>query len=881
MQSWDDLLLAYLHDPPDKALDIRGHAQRACRYASAAVGAMVTANTLDGLSDQLASITERVPAPTAGDQGQRAVGPRHGGLTVFHPLSGERSTLAVSQTDEDAVQRTIAEIVAGLDTPRDRFLAVWRLLPQKLAAVWPWSTLLPADARVPDHTIWHHLDTSAGFKAANSGPHGAGLLSFTLGPVHSFVESARSVRDLWSGSMILSWLTFQGILPIVEQLGPSAIMYPSLRGIPLADLWLQGRTAVGRKLASSNLPRRNAACLPNRFLAVVPWGARGSTARELAGQCETAARDGWKRLATAVHDLLNPRLQPISATWDKRWEDQIRSYFEIHTATIPMGGAREDVEPALAALWGKPTFAEAFPQAANVRKLADAIPNDECPHYLKRSNPARTNLSGLWQAQVELAARLMGCQRSIRHLPPPSAPSGSVPPKCSLTGSYEQMGPDSLDDSRSFWEKADRTIRGSADAARLRRHERLCAVALVKRFAGATSFARELGLGREALGIPDTATIAASKWLADARELGFSIDVDNGQCLHWTKPNFDENEPPLAEAAWQTIEAARKHPQLGTPPAYFAVLALNGDNMGGWLRGENAPALRDVLHPDLRDYFAGLPGTAAGLDAPRPVGPALHAAFSQALANFAVHVAPCIVESHLGLLVYCGGGDLLALLPSATALACAHELRLAFSGNPRANGGARSGYYRDNGQDLLVMGARATASAGLAMVHYQEDLRFALATAREALKSAKDAGQDLLQVVACRRSGMHAAAFCPWEFVGTVQTWIEAFTADASDRWAYQLCEELPTLKGLSHEAVLAEIRRHVGRMDKPTRDALPPDDLAAAFDTYRRAMLADARRPLQETVSRNEQDRQLASAALESFVALCHTASFLARGGE
>ena len=37
-QSWDDLLVAFLHDPPDKALDIRGHVQRACRYASAAVG---------------------------------------------------------------------------------------------------------------------------------------------------------------------------------------------------------------------------------------------------------------------------------------------------------------------------------------------------------------------------------------------------------------------------------------------------------------------------------------------------------------------------------------------------------------------------------------------------------------------------------------------------------------------------------------------------------------------------------------------------------------------------------------------------------------------------------------------------------------------------
>ena len=39
---------------------------------------------------------------------------------------------------------------------------------------------------------------------------------------------------------------------------------------------------------------------------------------------------------------------------------------------------------------------------------------------------------------------------------------------------------------------------------------------------------------------------------------------------------------------------------------------------------------------------------------------------------------------------------------------------------------------------------------------------------------------------------------------------------------------------------VLAEIRRHIGRTEKPTRDELPPDGMAAAFDTYRRAMLGD-----------------------------------------
>ena len=283
--------------------------------------------------------------------------------------------------------------------------------------------------------------------------------------------------------------------------------------------------------------------------------------------------------------------------------------------------------------------------------------------------------------------------------------------------------------------------------------------------------------------------------------------------------------------------------------------------MGGWLRGEKAPTLSAVLHPHTRDYFAGISDTAASLAARRPVGPALHAAISQALANFALHVVPHVVGKHGGTLIYSGGDDVLALLPASTALACARELRLAFSGNSKVNGGAASGYYRAGGRDLLVMGSKATASAGLAVVHYKEDLRFALDAARDAEKAAKGAGRNMLQVVACRRSGEHAAALCPWDFLDTVQGWVEAFSAGASDRWAYQIREELPTLSGLDQEAVMAEIRRQIGRTEKTTQNRLPPDTLASAFEAYRSAMPT--------------------ANVLEGFVTLCQTASFLARGRE
>ena len=109
---------------------------------------------------------------------------------------------------------------------------------------------------------------------------------------------------------------------------------------------------------------------------------------------------------------------------------------------------------------------------------------------------------------------------------------------------------------------------------------------------------------------------------------------------------------------------------------------MDGDHLGRWLRGEKSPPMRKVMHPDLVNYFGKLgPTTTAGLEARRPLGPALHAALSEALANFALHFVPRIVADHRGTLIYAGGDDVLALLPTSRALACALCLRETFRKN--------------------------------------------------------------------------------------------------------------------------------------------------------------------------------------------------------
>jgi CRISPR-associated protein Cmr2 len=583
---------------------------------------------------------------------------------------------------------------------------------------------------------------------------------------------------------------------------------------------------------------------------------------------------------------LAKKLSPQFPLWDARWEEQVTSFFEIRTAVLP---ERECNEEAIAKLFGKKEFAEAQPDAAKVRSLADSLPLNDRPGYDQKS-------CGRWEAQVEISARLMEAERMIRHVPVVNAGASrreQYPPKCSLMGDYEQMGPANLKESSDFWEEASQvTLQGVG----LRSRERFCAVALAKRFAAPAFLKDELQIDAGDLHFPDTATVAAAEWFKvnapeiDPEKVRQEKGRWSGQWLHWPRPDMEPDDlcPP---AVWEMIGKARE--RLGgenkpvRPPSYYAVLAMDGDSMGKWLRGENAPTVREVLHSKIREYYEGLPNTMDGLDAKRPLGPALHMALSEALTNFAVHIAPSIVtQQHHGTLIYSGGDDLLALLPTRTALACAGELEGAFRGVRAANNGADEGYYRLDGRDLLVMGPKATLSAGLAVVHYKEDLREALAAARKAVKRAKAGERNALFLVVQRRAGEHAGALCAWDTIREVEQWVEAFAKGASDRWVYHLRSELPTLEGLPVEAIQAEIRRHLGRAEEETRKLLGGAGgeeagtlMAASFMSYLEMRAARIKKGVRGSNSQDSGNRL--GSFLADFITLLQSASFLARGRE
>lgn len=223
---------------------------------------------------------------------------------------------------------------------------------------------------------------------------------------------------------------------MIEELGPTALVYPSLRGLPLLDRWL--RELGIRDVDNPSLEQRRAPCLPNRFLAVVPFGSGGESARRLADDCRDCMRKSWMELCKGVRHQLAREVakldDSLSRDWDRLWDSQTADYFQVSVAVTPwkdcddacladlLRGQRGDDADA--------AFKAAFPAAA-IRGLSAAIPKELLPG----GYPQRT--AGQWQHRLELAAKTLEALKNVRHFP--SAAELAVGPfarKCSLLGSF-------------------------------------------------------------------------------------------------------------------------------------------------------------------------------------------------------------------------------------------------------------------------------------------------------------------------------------------------------------------------------------------------------------------------------------------------------------
>jgi len=871
--NWEKKIAAFLYRPPHAAFQPTANGTG---LIEAALGA-----AWEGAPEELAEFEAHargLDLPPWIDE--LAIPDFIGNPVVTHPLSGTEHRLdlpAGLNPDELAtvVRQTIQDLrtEAGAD-PKRTHLLLWRLLPEKLVELRPdipWEHL-PADPRVPSHTWWEHAAVASAIAGAGSDP---AVLLFTIAGAQDFVTTARRTQDSWMGSFLLSYLSWQAVKVVVEACGPDAVLSPALRGQPLVDLWLRAATGLP---AAFPVPedRLRVGNIPNIFTAIVP----AERAEALAAEAEQAVRREWQRVAQAVRQAVEDAVKPSMpdiGTWGPIWDRQI-----------------PDLVDRLGVYWGVCPWGEADPlellQAFHRDARGDAVrERDQWSEVFTGLGEGRKTFGAAYPWLAGFAAQARTARKSLRDFRQTGA-EGEPGHKCTLCGQLEQLHPASVNGSLAkdlgdFWKalaEVDRKAGRQKLLGRLRKGERLCAVCLTKRLALEAFFEKELHIDHHLF--PSTSTVAAGQFLLDVLDAGgeplqqlhthaATVDAalgklqvsgnapegvrrlaaqavpDQAKCKRlleldgdWLYPESFQAEPLKREldvalpeealARCRTSAKAVKAAALAagiTPPSkYYAVVALDGDKMRDWLIGKRGPQWELLFHPNTQ------PTAEQTQNLKRPPGPAMHLALSDCLKAFSLDLAKPIVDDYGGALLYAGGDDVLALLPTARLYGVLGALRERFVGDA-------TGWFVQEGEARRVLGGTRgmTVSAGVAIVHRSHDLSLAVEKAQWLLKheAKKRLDRDAFALGLLRRSGEITET--GWKFGGVGAQFLPALqgvldlmrTGRLSTRFAYRV-RGCSWAEGAADPAALRALTRHLaGQHAKPGQKDAAQEAVAKLFD--------------------------------------------------
>jgi len=550
---WELKIKAFLFTPPDKALAPTGVEDRAKTLMAVALNLQGEQVTIPPEVEKADQIAKGLDIPPFVEQAPADVFRQDPCLT--HPLSGELYRLTnlparLHSLDLTKLQASVVEAVRairreiggsqlGQQDPLEKrlFLALWRKLPEviqekeqrqiqeKGQRLGPFWDLLPADPRIPSHSIWDHMAVASAVAAALPEP---ALLIFDIASVQEFLATARRTQDAWMGSFLPSYLIWEAIKVIVEECGPDCVVYPSLREQPFVDLWLykkgirvRGDAANPEEFLKTYQTALQIASFPERFTAIVP----ADQAKALAEKAHGALQERWKAIAWAVKCDMEAAVAremdlPLAGDpdWNDAWDRQISDCFKrlgIYWVVCPWGTDPQKVLNA---------YQQLLP-ASQSHPLRKWYKEEFHPLIQVATSDGRpANLGMMYPLLSRMAAQVLTARKSLRDFRQVEEPDW----KCSLCGLRQALRPEypklretfgkESDETllRLFWERLATVSRHEAGLklqGRIRRGDRLCAVCLTKRLALEAYFEAALGFDHHLF--PSTATIATAPFKAE------------------------------------------------------------------------------------------------------------------------------------------------------------------------------------------------------------------------------------------------------------------------------------------------------------------------------------------------------------------------------
>lgn len=152
---------------------------------------------------------------------------------------------------------------------------------------------------------------------------------FTIGPVQSFISSAKKTKDFWAGSYLLSYLIWQALETVISKSDPKSVIFPYIKDNPLYKRFHENHEKKV-DIEALDMPT-----LPNRFVAVLDEDKAVSILEE----CEKKVR---KKLIGITKD--NSLKIKLDSDKHKRLVNQLEEFLEVYWIAIPFPKSIEEVK---------------------------------------------------------------------------------------------------------------------------------------------------------------------------------------------------------------------------------------------------------------------------------------------------------------------------------------------------------------------------------------------------------------------------------------------------------------------------------------------------------------------------------------------------------
>lgn len=563
--------------------------------------------------------------------------------------------------------------------------------------------------------------------------------------------------------------TFSPVQPFIAQARRAADLYSGSQIlVELAKAAARAMQAAGATLI---YPASLADDAPNRLVALT------SDVKACLEAAQTGFDNRWIKICKTAQDELE-NIIPVDKTWQDIWERQTRNHWETYWAAAEMNG--DD-------------FHSAYNNARHALEAA------------KRARAfSQVNEDGL---------------------------------KDSLSGERSALRLGQAD-ARQYWLDVTTTKRVSPSKLKPEGRERLDALGAVKRFG-------KLDEGKKQIlpfnGFPSTSTIASQpylrqcrshapllkKYAQEIRALGcfpvreekedwaFDGDLFYREILdpRRLKEDYhikkDDDDLKNARSALAAL-----YEGTGRPSAYYAILALDGDNLGKRINACQSVPEAENLSKALTEFAQGI---------------------RDSMQIKASNLEPDVY------VIYNGGDDLLAMTPLENAFQTAWEWKELFK-----NTVGKLGKQNDKGEWL-----GRTASAGIAIVHHQAPLSASLRAARTALEHAKDKkrnpGKNAVCIQARKRGSDPVEVMSRWDdlsgdLFGKIfrdfRVTESTEKSPLSSKFAFNVLEESGVTNALDPEARAASLKRLLKRhmqdgISEPETTVEALSAWAAKMDAY------------------------------------------------